>query len=68
MNRQWAIAAGPALAAVSRPGNLSRGILQVFVRDSSSLQELHLMRRQILQAMQASMPQANIKDIRGRIG
>jgi hypothetical protein len=36
-------------------------------RDSSALQELHLCRRQLLADLQQALPQANIKDIRGRL-
>lgn len=64
----WAAAAGPTLSSMTRPGNVSRGVLQVFVRDSSALQELHLCRKQILAALTQSMPQLNIKDIKGRVG
>lgn len=56
------------LANVSRPGNITRGVLQVFVQDSSSLQELHLQRRQLLADLQRQLPQLNIKDLKGRIG
>lgn len=64
----WQQVAGPALAAASRPGNISRGVLQIHVRDSSVLQELHLCRKQLLQALQQAMPQLNLRDLRGRVG
>lgn len=63
----WQQIAGQALASTSRPGNISRGVLQIHVRDSSVLQELHLSRKQLLQALQKAMPQLNLKDIRGRV-
>jgi hypothetical protein len=66
--KAWEEAAGPILAKVSRPGNLIRGVLQVFVRDSSTLQELHLNRQQILRTMQQALPEAKIKEIRARVG
>jgi predicted nucleic acid-binding Zn ribbon protein len=66
--QSWTTAVGPQLALVSRPGNLVRGVLQVFARDSSALQELHLRRSQILKAMQQAMPEADIKDIRFKVG
>jgi predicted nucleic acid-binding Zn ribbon protein len=68
MNQNWQVAVGPTLAAVSRPGAISRGVLQVFVSDSSALQELHMCKKQILEQLKASMPQAGIRDLRGRVG
>lgn len=64
----WEKAAGPSLSQASRPGKISRGVLQVFVRDSSALQELHLQRRQVLVQLQQLMPQLAVRDIKGRIG
>lgn len=66
--KAWKMAAGPTLGAVSRPGNITRGVLQIFVQDSSALQELHLSRKTLVILLQQSMPQLNIKDIRGRVG
>jgi len=63
----WRQAAGPALAKSTRPGNISRGVLQIFVADSSSLQELHLCKKQLVAAMNSAMPQAGITDIRARV-
>lgn len=68
LSQAWESAAGAKLAAVTRPGNLSRGVLQVFVKDSSALQELHLCRRQILTELKDALPHAEITDIRGRVG
>lgn len=65
---QWRLAVGPSLAESTRPGNISRGVLQVLVADSSSLQELHLCRKQILAALKGAIPQAGITDLRGRVG
>ena len=65
---QWCAAAGPTLAATTRPGNISRGVLQVWVADSSSLQELHMCKKQVLAALKSSLPQAGIVDIRARVG
>jgi predicted nucleic acid-binding Zn ribbon protein len=63
----WRSIAGPQLSGVTQPGNLQRGVLQILTRDSSALQELHLCRRQLLADLQQALPQANIKDIRGRL-
>lgn len=62
----WNKIAGP-LASVSRPGNVARGVLQIFVQDSSALQELHLQRKMLLEQLRQAMPQLQIKDIKGRV-
>ncbi|MEZ6138059.1 MAG: DUF721 domain-containing protein [Pirellulaceae bacterium] len=67
LHQQWRTAAGEPLASCSRPGNIARGVLHVFVNDSSSLQELHLCKKRILTALTANMPQAKIRDIKGRV-
>ncbi len=67
LHAAWNSIAG-SLANVSRPGNVSRGVLQIFVQDSSALQELHLQRRQLLTALKDALPQLNIKDLRGKVG
>ncbi len=68
LQSRWREAAGEVLGSCSRAGNVSRGVLQVFVADSSALQELHLCKKQILAALQSSLPQANIRDFRARVG
>ncbi len=64
----WRQAVGPTLANSTRPGNVSRGVLQVWVADSPSLQELSMCKRQVLQALQTAMPQAGFVDLRPKIG
>ena len=68
LQARWQEAAGQVLGSHSRAGNVSRGVLQVFVADSSALQELHLCKKQVLAALQAAMPHANIRDFRARVG
>lgn len=63
----WQAVAGQQLAAVSRPGNLQRGTLHILVQDSSALQELHFCKRKLLAELQRIIPQANIKEIKGRL-
>lgn len=67
LQTQWEIAAGPMLARTTRAGNIARGVLTVHVSDSSSLQELAMCKRQILATLSKNYPEANIKDIRGRV-
>ncbi len=67
LTESWREAAGPVLSKSTRPGNISRGVLQVFVADSSSLQELHLCKKQLVADLKRLMPQAGITNIRGRV-
>lgn len=68
ISQAWQRIAGPQLAAVCRTGNISRGILEVFTKDSSAKQELHFRRKQLLMGLQSELPQASIKGIRCRNG
>jgi predicted nucleic acid-binding Zn ribbon protein len=68
LERQWKLAAGQTLGAYSRPAAISKGVLNIVVDSSSALQELHFSKKQILKQLNAAMPQANIRDIRGKIG
>ncbi len=45
---QWQQAVGPELAKLSRPGNVARGVLQVYVANSAVMQEVHFRKKQIL--------------------
>ena len=45
-------------------GKLNRGVLKVFANDSVTIQELMFQKRNIIRHIQASMPQANVTDIR----
>ena len=60
-------AVGRELAKTVRPGNLRRGVLELYASDSVTLQELTFMKRRILKKLTAAMPQSGIKDIRFRI-
>ena len=63
----WKEAAGPTLGKVSKAGKISRGVLTVFVNSSSSLQELHLAKRQLVASLNQALPGSKITDIRGRV-
>ena len=64
----WQAAAGTALARFTRPGRLRRGQLEVTVANSTIMQELAFEKQNILDALQSEMPEANIRDIRFRLG
>ena len=63
----WKQAAG-SQAADSRVGKCSRGVLEISVRNSATLQELTFRKKRLLQAVQQLAPQFKVKDLRFRIG
>ena len=52
----------------TRPGRIRRGTLDVTVTNSTVVQELTFQKQQILSQLKTAMPDANIRDIRFRIG
>jgi predicted nucleic acid-binding Zn ribbon protein len=64
----WQQAAGPALAGFTRPGQIRRGQLEVTVANSTIVQELTFQKQRILAAIQAAIPDGNIRDLRFRLG
>lgn len=64
----WAAVAGRTLAAHSRVVGLRRGILEVVVRNSATLQEVTFQKTQLLQRLIEQLPDENIKDLRFRVG
>lgn len=67
LNSHWAAAVGAELAERSRPGNVSRGVLNVNVSDSATMQELYFRKREIILHLKNAMPSLNLKDIRTRV-
>ena len=68
LENAWLEAAAGPLASCSRVGNISRGVLQVVVSNSTALQELHLSKKSIVAKLQQLLPLANIRDLKGRVG
>jgi predicted nucleic acid-binding Zn ribbon protein len=64
----WQQAAGERVAPYTRPGRIRRGTLEVTVSNSTVVQELTFQKQQILSQLKTAMPDANIRDIRFRIG
>jgi hypothetical protein len=64
----WQQAAGEKIAAYTRPGRIRRGTLEVTVTNSTVVQELTFQKPQIITQLKTAMPDANIRDIRFRIG
>ncbi|QDU92258.1 DUF721 domain-containing protein [Lignipirellula cremea] len=64
----WAEAAGPRLAKQTRSGSIKRGVLEVFVRNSTVHQELVFQKKQILKKLLHAAASFKIRDIRFKIG
>jgi predicted nucleic acid-binding Zn ribbon protein len=60
----WADLVGPAIAGVTRPVSVARGIMVVAVRSSAWLSELHMMERQILRKLNAGRERGRLKRLR----
>lgn len=68
LHQHWQQAVGETLGGLTRPGNISRGVLQVFAANSTAIQELAFVKRQVLRALNQQAPQLKIRDIKARIG
>lgn len=64
----WQQAVGKKLAADSRPGNVKRGVLEVLVRNSVTLQELGFVKVKVVKALAKLIPEQQIRDVRFRVG
>ena len=64
----WNEAAGEQLAAATRPGKVSRGVLEVFVTNSMLAQELGFAKKKLLARLQQLQPDEKIRDLRFRVG
>lgn len=64
----WQAAAGKALAKVTRPGNIRRGVLEVFVANSTLLQELGFQKIQLLERIREQLADDSVRNLRFRVG
>lgn len=64
----WQAAAGEPLAKFSRAGRLRRGKLEIFVSNSTIMQELGFQKQRILSELRRQLPEAQIADVRFRVG
>lgn len=64
----WREAVGVKLAADSRPGNVKRGVLDVLVRNSVTLQELSFVKTKAVKTLARLVPEQQIRDVRFRVG
>ena len=59
---------GRAVGLETRPGKVSRGILEVFVTNSMLAQELGFAKKKLLARLQQLQPDEKIRDLRFRVG
>jgi predicted nucleic acid-binding Zn ribbon protein len=64
----WKDAAGPHFAAVTEPGKIARGVLEVTAANSLVMQELTFEKERLLSAIQQALPTAGIKQLRFKVG
>ncbi|MCA9270806.1 MAG: DUF721 domain-containing protein [Planctomycetales bacterium] len=64
----WQSAAGDRFGRHSRPGGVSRGVLEVFVRNSAVLQEMTFEKKKVLKRLIALLPDEKINDFKFRVG
>ncbi|RIK84066.1 MAG: DUF721 domain-containing protein [Planctomycetota bacterium] len=67
-NEAWRNAAGEHFAAVTEVGQLRRGVLEVTAANSLVVQELGFEKERILAHLQATRPDAGLRQIRFRVG
>jgi predicted nucleic acid-binding Zn ribbon protein len=68
LSEAWDQAVGSQWIDKTKPGNISRGVLEVFVSNSGVHQQLNFQKKKILNALHEKLPQNKIKDIRFRTG
>lgn len=64
----WKAAAGERFAAVTEPGKITRGVLEVTVASSLVMQEMTFEKDRLLAAIQQTLPDAKIKQLRFKVG
>ena len=64
----WNSIVGPKWQSKTKIGNISRGVLEVYVASSMVNQQLVFQKRKLLAQLQQLLPQNNLTDLRFRIG
>ena len=64
----WRTAAGTSLASHTVAGNIRRGVLEVFARNSAVVQELTFRKKQLIAELTRLAPDSKIRDVRFRVG
>jgi len=64
----WQQAVGAPLATKSRAGQVRRGVLEVWVQNSTLVQELSFEKTRLLETMAQLVPDEKIRDLKFRVG
>jgi predicted nucleic acid-binding Zn ribbon protein len=64
----WRQAAGEPLASCSRATQVRRGVLEVWVSDSTMVQEIGFQKAALLGRLAESLPEEKIRDLKLRLG
>jgi predicted nucleic acid-binding Zn ribbon protein len=64
----WREAVGDRLAKHSRTGNVRRGVLDIFVRNSAVVQELTFCKQRLIKQLARLNPGQKVRDLRFRVG
>ena len=64
----WKQSVGEAVAQYTRPGKLSRGLLEVIVANSMLIQELTFQKAALLESLKNKLPDEKIRDLRFKVG
>src|SRR5687767_14062815 len=68
LEEAWRAAAGDRLSSHSRVGNLTRGVLEVLVRNSAALQELTFAKVKVVKKLIEACPDQKIRDVKFKVG
>jgi predicted nucleic acid-binding Zn ribbon protein len=64
----WREAAGDVLASCSRATQVRRGVLEVWVNNSTMVQEIGFQKAAIIKRLAETLPDENIRDLKLRLG
>lgn len=63
----WKTAVGKELNELTRPGNVSRGVLQIHAADSATCMELEFVKPGVLRELQKQLPELKIRDLKAKV-
>ena len=64
----WRAAAGAQLATCTRATQIRRGVLEVWVSNSTMVQELGFQKTALIQRLAELLPEEKIRDLKLRVG
>jgi predicted nucleic acid-binding Zn ribbon protein len=64
----WRAAAGAQLAAATRATQVRRGVLEVWVENSTLMQEIGFRKLELIGRLAELLPDENIRDLKLRVG